>query len=71
MRPAPLDDMGVTIPDMDGKTAHSIINYEDAESLYIIDQMMFLIMRRRGKYKARSSSTEARQTQSNTLFSSL
>ena len=49
MRPAPLDDLGITIPDMDGKTTHSINNYEDAEFLYIIDQTTFLIMRHRGK----------------------
>jgi len=32
MRPAPLDDMGVTIPDVYGTSAHSTNIYDDAES---------------------------------------
>jgi len=54
MRPAPLDDFGVTIPDFYGKSTHSINLYRDAESFYIIGQNEFLVMRRRGKYGAHS-----------------
>lgn len=59
MRPVPLDDMGVTIPDIYGRTARSITIYEDAESLYIIGQATFLVMRGRGKHITHSSFTEA------------
>ena len=49
MRPAPLDDMGVTIPDICGTSAHSTSTREGAEFLRIIDQVEFLFMRRRGE----------------------
>ena len=49
MRPAPLDDMGVTIPDMCGSSAHSTNIREDTECIHIIDQVEFLFVRRRGE----------------------
>lgn len=49
MRPAPLDVMGVTIPDICGTSVHPINIYGDAESFHIIDQAEFLFMRRRGQ----------------------
>ena len=49
MRPAPLDDMGVTIPDIYGTAAHSTNTFEDAKLFDIIDQVIFLLMRRRGE----------------------
>jgi hypothetical protein len=49
MRPAPLDDIGVTIPDICGTSAHSTNIYGDAEYFHIIDQAEFLFMRRRGE----------------------
>jgi len=54
MRPAPLDDIGITIPDIYGKSAHSINLYRDAESFYLIDEGEFLVIRRRGEYRAHS-----------------
>jgi len=49
IRPAPLDDMGVTIPDICGTPAHSINIYGGAEFLHTIAQAEFLFMRRRGE----------------------
>jgi len=49
MRPAPLDDMGVTIPDICGTPAHSINIYGGAEFLHTVAQAEFLFMRRRGE----------------------
>ena len=66
MRPAPLDDMGVTIPDIFGTSAHSTITLEDAESLHIVDQARFLLMRRQGE-----SLTEARPLKLTSTISSL
>jgi hypothetical protein len=52
MRPGGLPDMGVTIPDMFGKSIHSLNLLEDAKFLCIIDQAYFLLMRRRGRHEA-------------------
>jgi hypothetical protein len=54
MRPAPFEDMGVTIPDIFGKSTYSFDPYEGAEPLYITDQADFLVMRSRGEYEVRS-----------------
>lgn len=71
MRPAPLDDMGVTIPDIFGTSVHSTNTFDDAKSLHIIDQAEFLLMRRRGEWKAHSYWSEVRQLKLTSMISSL
>lgn len=71
MRPAPLDDMGVTIPEKFGTSAQSTSTLEDAKSLHIVDQAKFLLMRRRGEWKAHSHLAEARQLKLTSTISSL